>query len=163
MYIYTWVYAHIDLSGKKPYKQVDMDRVVVSGSVVVCVLVLAWRECEFKSCSKHNRCNFYNPYNTYFRDQDPIQTMRCMVVEPTPCIYIYVHCLWPDGVARWVEHLSPVLEDQGIWTSRVWIRTLRVWTMVESNHWLKNWYLLLPSMALAIIRIGQGLVGSVSG
>ena len=27
----------------------------------------------------------------------------------------------------------------------------------QSNQWLKNWYLSLPSQALAIIRIGQGL------
>ena len=36
-------------------------------------------------------------------------------------------------------------------------------TLVESNQWLKNWYLSLPNHALGIIRIGQGLVGSVSG
>ena len=57
---------------------------------------------------------------------------------------------------RWVECPSPVLWDWEIWT-------LWVWTLVEWNQWLKNWNLLLPSQALQIIRIGQWLVGSVSG
>ena len=35
-------------------------------------------------------------------------------------------------------------------------------TSVESNQWLKNCHLLLPRQASRIIRIGQGLTGSVS-
>ena len=34
---------------------------------------------------------------------------------------------------------------------------------VESNQWLKNWYLSFPSQVLCIIWIEQGLVGLVSG
>ena len=59
------------------------------------------------------------------------------------------HLGWPGGMAEWIERPSPVLVDCGI-------RTL-----VESNQWFKNLYLSLPSQALSIIRIGQGLVGSV--
>ena len=38
-----------------------------------------------------------------------------------------------------------------------------VQTPVESNKWFKNWLLSLPSQALGIVRIGQGLVHWVSG
>ena len=64
---------------------------------------------------------------------------------------------WRNGeasiraLAEWVEHPPPVLRDWGIGTSCVR-------TMVGSNQWLKNLYLSLPSQALSIIRIGQGLV-----
>ena len=48
--------------------------------------------------------------------------------------------------------------DRGIWTSLFQ-------TLVESNQWLilvaSYWYLSLPSQVLGIIRIRQGLVGSV--
>ena len=36
------------------------------------------------------------------------------------------------------------------------MRTSWVRTLVESNQWLKNVYLSLPSLALGIIRVGQG-------
>ena len=39
----------------------------------------------------------------------------------------------------------------------------QVQTQLESNQWLKNWYLSLTSQVLDIIRIGQGLVGSMPG
>ena len=39
----------------------------------------------------------------------------------------------------------------------------RVRTLVESNHCLENWHLLLPIQALYITRIEQELVGFVSG
>ena len=39
----------------------------------------------------------------------------------------------PDGITKWVEHQSPILVDWEIWT-------LRVWSLVESNQWLKNLY-----------------------
>ena len=50
----------------------------------------------------------------------------------------------PDGRTEWVVHLSPILGDR------------KIQTLVESNQWCGNWYLLLPSQALGIIRIGQG-------
>ncbi len=53
-------------------------------------------------------------------------------------IYPYVSLfIWgPDGVAEWVEHPPPVLEDHGIRRSRVRVRTLRIRFLVESNQWL---------------------------
>ena len=39
----------------------------------------------------------------------------------------------PDGVAEWVERLSPMLEDRGIRNSQVWIRIMQVQTLVKSN------------------------------
>ena len=62
----------------------------------------------------------------------------------------------PNRMAEWVKRLSPVLGDREI-------RISRVRTLVESNQWLKTWYLLLRSQALDTIRIRQGLVHSVSG
>ena len=60
-----------------------------------------------------------------------------------------------DEKAKWVPYSSPILGDwESIWT---W-----VWTLVKSTQWLKYLYLLLPSQALCIIRIGLELVGSVS-
>ena len=82
-------------------------------------------------------------------------------------LYVYVYhkyvhiCVY--GMAKWVESTPSVLGDQGIWRSRVRVWSTWIWTRVESNQWLSNWYLPLPSQALSIIRIGQGLVGSVSG
>ena len=51
---------------------------------------------------------------------------------------------------RWVQRSITVLGDKEILTS--WVRPL-----VESNQWLKNLYLSVPSQALSIIRIGQGM------
>ena len=65
------------------------------------------------------------------------------------------HTVGPDGMAEWVERTSPVLWDMGIWI-------LWVWTDVESNQWLKNVCLSLPSQALGIIRRCKVSVGSVS-
>ena len=46
-----------------------------------------------------------------------------------------------NEIAEWVEHLPPISVGHGI-------RTL-----IESNQWLKYWYLSLPSLALGITRI----------
>ena len=56
--------------------------------------------------------------------------------------------------------LSIAVLDQTWWA--------RVWEIVGSNPWssqtndLSNWFLSLPRQAISIIRIGQGLVGSIS-
>ena len=63
---------------------------------------------------------------------------------------MYVH-MQPGWMVEWVERPSPILGDQEIQTSLV--RTL-----VDSNQWLKNVYMSLPSQALGIIRIGERLV-----
>ena len=60
----------------------------------------------------------------------------------------------PDAMAEWAEHPSPALGEWGI-------QTCQVRALVESNQWLKNWYLPPPSQVLGIIRYGHGLVGSV--
>ena len=48
--------------------------------------------------------------------------------------------------------------DWMIWAS---VSGFPIRTPVESNQWLKNWYLSLSSQVLGIIRIWQGLVGWV--
>ena len=46
---------------------------------------------------------------------------------------------------------------------RSWNLNPQIWMLVESNQLLKNANLTVSRQALGIIRIGQGLVGSVSG
>ena len=79
----------------------------------------------------------------------------CIRRDGLECVAVYTVSFRsgePDGMAEWIEHLFPVLGDWAIQT-----------TLVNSNQWLKSLFLLLPSQALNIIRIRQGLVGSVSG
>ena len=94
-----------------------------------------------------------------FREYADRSRNRCWVMA----IAQNTNNLWligpPDWLAEWVEHPSPVLGDQGIRTSWLRIQTLCVRTLVESKQWLKNWYLLLPSLVLSFIKIRQGLVG----
>ena len=92
---------------------------------------------------------------------------KCLVASPlrhqvfyTSYIYIYTHT--SHGQAEWVEHPPPVLGDQRIRRSLVWIQTSQFWILVESNQWLQNWHVSPPSLVLGIIRIGQGLVDSLS-
>ena len=54
-------------------------------------------------------------------------------------------------MAKYIYRPSPVLGDRKI-------RTLQVRTLVESDQWLKNWYLSVHRLALCITRIGQGTV-----
>ena len=79
-------------------------------------------------------------------------------------IYIYtymlvpafrLHYLSPAWVTGCVERPSPSFGDRRI-------RTSRVRTLVESKQWIKNAYLLLPNLALAIVSIGQTLTGNVT-
>ena len=58
------------------------------------------------------------------------------------------HMSYPDGMAEWIEHPSPILGDQGIRTS--WLRSL-----VQSIQWFRDWYLLvLPARRLALLGYG---------
>ena len=70
-----------ELSGKEPHRQVGVGMAVISGST----------ECKryrFDSCSRRNVSDFYHLRDTCYRDKDPVQLMRCLVVEPTLCIHI---------------------------------------------------------------------------
>ena len=58
----------------------------------------------------------------------------------------------PGAVAESVGHEPRVREIMGSKTD-----------CVKQTQWLKNVLLSLPTQVLGIIRIGQGLVGSVSG
>ena len=64
------------------------------------------------------------------------------------------HITRQDGRMCWVSvfHFGRLL-DSNSW----------VWTPGKSNRWLENWFLSLSSQVLGIIRIEQGLVGSVQG
>ena len=52
----------------------------------------------------------------------------------------------PDRMAKWVEQSSPVLGYRGIQTSSVW-------TLVKSNQWLYDRYVLLASQALDMTHL----------
>ena len=44
------------------------------------------------------------------------------------------------------------------WFGRWWDSNPHVWTLAESNQWLGNWYLSLPSLAHGIVTIEQRAV-----
>ena len=59
--------------------------------------------------------------------------LLCRLFSPTlPPSSAFLLLMWSNTMAEWVEHPSPILGDRRIWT-------LRVWTRVESNKWLK-WF-----------------------
>ena len=110
--------------------------------------------CCYLSAGQSIKCNSVNSYlgrqqHLKFLLPAPAGTM----LERRKC-YAYITYL-VDEMAKWVEPLSPNLGGRVI-------RTSRVRTMAEPNQWLKKLCLSLTSQACGIIRIGQGLVGSVS-
>ena len=80
------------------------------------------------------------------------------------CMGMQVNVYRPVDVAEWEEHPSPILRDWGIRRSRD--RVWSLWGLKASRVKPKSLKLTLvasPSPVLGIIRIGKGLVGSVSG
>ena len=89
-----------------------------------------------------------------------LQSLRPLAASQKAVSFLFVYMNMfinmlhsPLTPTNWVEHPSPVLGIEGF-------RISQVRMLVESNQWLKNVSLLLPSLTLGI---GQGLVGSVSG
>ena len=81
-----------------------------------------------------------------------LSLVQSTLLTTYPCFnFLPVLLLDQTRVTEWADRRSPVLVDRGI-------RTL-----VELNQWHTNWCVSLPSLALGIVRIGQGLVGSVLG
>ena len=94
---------------------------------------------------KSNKISFLLMVRTQASEWQEVWVWITFLAQCFPWHWWYYQDPIPDRMVEWVEgRKSPVR------------------TLVESNQWFKNPYLLLPSQVLGIIRIGQGLIGSVS-
>ena len=74
-----------------------MSSAVISGSLGgVMVSTLSWNAKDAGSISSLDPIFhiFITLHNTDCCDYDSVQAIRCMVVEPTLCMYMYSHCLY---------------------------------------------------------------------
>ena len=76
------------------------------GGVMISTLAWNTRGVRFESCSKCNISHFHHHSPRHWcRNQDAVQDMRCVVVESTLCVYIYVSAITHMHVIVSIRHL----------------------------------------------------------